>query len=65
MMKKKTLYGLIILIIIITAISLTYLYEKYTVKFSTVSLEDLEFETFDFLPSRSNLEQSVTNELEK
>lgn len=63
-MKKKILYGVIIAIIIV-GISCIYLYEKYTVHFSAISLEDLDLEPFDFLPSRQESEHTSANVLEK
>ncbi len=52
-MKKKILYGVII---IIAGISCMYLYKRYTVHFCAVSFEDLAFESLDFLPSRQESE---------
>jgi len=60
-MKKKPLYGILAAIIIIIAtISSIYLYKKYTVRFSTISLEDLEFESEspDLFHSKSEFEHT-------
>lgn len=63
-MKKKILYGVIIFIII-AAISCMYLYKKYTIHFCAVSLENLEFESLNFLPSRQQAEHTSADALEK
>lgn len=62
-MKKEMLCGIII--IIIAGIFCVYLYKKYTIHFCAVSLEELEFESFDFLPSRQKAEHTSTDVLEK
>lgn len=61
-MKKKILYRVIIIFV---GISCLYLYKKYVIHFCAVSLEGLEFESFDFLPSRQETEYTSTDVLEK